>query len=171
MKKIIALILLVCTIPLFASAEPDLSSMTDAELLDLLIAVRGEYSARTAPVNPNSVIVEDDLIRIYATGSAKHTTKTFSLEVVFENNTDQEAGIYFKHIIINGWETTADTIITLVNAHRKTKAIVTFHFDEADLASFREMETLELSFELYGPDNKSIREYSLPLYFHGSDWN
>ena len=171
MKKFLAVLLAVCMIPLFASAETDLSSMTDAELTDLLIAVRNEISERTNPVSKNAVIAEDDLIRIYATGDAKYTSTVFRLEVVFENNTDKESGLYFKHIIINGWETTADTIFTLISPHRKTKDFIVFHFDEADLSSFREMETLEVSFELYGPDYKTIREYNVTLPFSGSGWD
>lgn len=165
MRKIITTIVALALafailLPVEAFAElPDFASMTDEELHDLINAARNELKVRELIAEKDTVILEQDGVKVYLTGNYEVKDYTSSsgrillrLEAVVVNDTDTTVSIMFDASVVNGWDVGNSAIVDVSSGHKK-KDNFEFTISDAEISSYEEIEDMELSMYVYDADN------------------
>ena len=159
MKKLIALILLVCMTLTFASAETDLKSMTDDELRQLKNEIGMELFSRKAHASEKNIIMETDEFLLYSTGNGRNRTGKYEMELVFANKTDRQLAVSFDYVIIDGWQVGMFDTSTLTEPNIKKKFTVDIEYSEAELNSIEEAGEMLFTIHTYDGSYKQQHEY------------
>lgn len=160
MKKLIALILLVCMTLTFASAETDLKSMTDDELRQLKNEIGMELFSRKAHESEKNIILETDEFLLYSTGNGRNRTGKYEMELVFANKTDRALSVSFDSVIIDGWQIKMFDTSTLVDPGVKRKFGIDIKYTEAELSSIDDVGEMTFSFHIYNREYKTEKTYT-----------
>lgn len=178
MKKALAIIIaLVCMMTL-ASAETDLSAMSIDELMDLRARIDAELSMRTASgdqivLRPNEKVIlaqtDDFIVYLPGTGSSQSFADRYDLDVVFENNSGEEAGLWARNIKLNGINMSASIIASKINSGEIVKDVLHIHYDDAMLTSADQIR--QLSVDVYAnTDSGEVDLCSVSIVFDPSFW-
>lgn len=147
MKKLLSVIMVVCIIMSFAIAEMDLSAMTDEELYQLRTRINLELAERN--VREENIIFENDDILLYSMNKGSDYSDGYHLKVAFVNKSDEDLGLMFDYVIINGWQFTIYDMIQPVQKGMKTQDTITLDYHSAELNDKSEMESLEFGFHTF----------------------
>lgn len=160
MKKLIAIILILCTVIVTnAMAELDVSSMTDQELKDMITVCSAELRARALVQEKGILLFEYDGIALYQTGNAEvNGNGLIIIPALIENDRDEPTCIAGKDIICNGWDIMANFGGT-IQEHSKCKVDMIFLSGDAELKTLDDIYSL--SFKWYvtsGTTHKTLYE-------------
>ena len=155
MKKILALILVLVLVPVFALADLNYSSMTERELKDMIAACAAELRARNYDADVNgSVFVDEGGARIYQTGPAYISDSgRLEIPVIVFNDLDVSANFSFKNATVNDFSVQGYSYYS-VPPHAKAICELDFSSDDIGLKSIDEVFSLRFSWVIYSPDTK-----------------
>lgn len=157
MKRILSA-LMVCVLLFccgFASAEVDLSKLSETELRALIDAAYLEMVKYHPAASDGSILDEDEYIRVIFTGKMElDMFDSLNISVIVENLTDKNIIIGFNDAACNGWaiwEATAS-----VPANKKAKADLSFMNAVVDAELSDVSEVKEISCTLHCFDSDTI---------------
>ena len=155
MKKLFALFLALILLPMAALADlPDVASMTDQELKDLISACSQELRTR-ATSDPEGILVfEYEGVRVYQSGEAYTKGGSLRVPVVVCNDTDHEIVVFAESVICNGWDILAGNC--RASGHAKKKNEITFKIEDADITSIGQIVSLTFRWEVYDFDAQKM---------------
>ena len=143
-------ILLGVALPLEAFADsPDVSSMTTEELHELINAARNELTARELNAEGETVLFDQDGVKVYLTGN--YTIESYDwatyiyLEAVVINDTDSTIDVFFVSSTVNGWDVDNIGIGEITTGHKK-KGNFELTISDAEINSYEEIEDAEFVF-------------------------
>lgn len=151
MKKIFALALALILLAAAALAEIDWASMDDATIQAEINNAHSELVKRELVGNTENVTVFDEagITIVFKTMEvddedwAYKPALVVNTTIVSESSKDMEIGIH--NAAINGWEVDNTGYYEIAAGH-KEKVSLKFKLEDADVTSFDELETLEISF-------------------------
>lgn len=162
MKKIFALVLALalCLCASAVYAEPaapavDVSAMTEEELTALIDEARTALAKLRAGVTENSVLFEDDMIRITYAGTAEMTDYgELDVNIIVENLSEHNLGFRLDNTSCNGWAVDG-YISNSVPAGKKAKLVFSIYnaAESADLEKVEDLENIEGSISVYDTDS------------------
>lgn len=147
MKKILALILVLVLVPVFALADFDCSGMTDQELQEALSAISAELMSRHKSAPEGILIFEWEGVRVYQKGDAYISGDTLYIPVAVYNEMDHEMVISAVDSVCNGWDVYSGNCRASGNA--KNKDDITFKVSDADMTSIDQIEGLRFKWQVY----------------------
>lgn len=155
MKKLPALFLVLILLFSTCFAEGlDYSSMTDAQLHDIVDAARNELAKRELTTAGNTVLLDQDGVQVYLTGDYTITgsSKYLVLDVVVINDSDKNISVSIdSDCSINGW-----AVSTMgcgeTPAGKKKRAELSFKLSDAGISTYEEIEDIEMTLYLYDMD-------------------
>ena len=142
MKKLFTMLLvLALALPALALADPDVTSMTDQELRDMITACSAELMAR-ATVDPDGILLfEYDGFCVYQTGDAAMKNGDIVIPVLLVNNRDVATSIGIRDAVCNGWEIKV-TSGTDVTEKAKRMDEIRIKVKDLNLSSLDDVESL-----------------------------
>lgn len=150
MKKLFTLILaLALILPAATLADPDVKSMTDQQLRDLISACSAELQARATTPEGWILLFEYEGSAVYQIGEAKVSSskKYLNVPVAVVNNTDQSITFSPSYTTCNGWEINTFGCDASGNAKKKTELI--FSLEDAEVQSLDEITSLKFLWIVY----------------------
>ena len=147
MKKLLSMILVLILLPVIALADPDVASMTDQELTDLIAACSAELMARHT-VEPDGILIfEYEGVKVYQTGDAAVLGDYLRIPVALNNENDYEVIIGINTPICNGWEIYASGCSAAANARKK--GTLSFEVSEADVTEIDQIISLTFRWQVF----------------------
>lgn len=155
MKKIFALLLVVCTMFMSGIAfaeEIDLSAMTEEELWTLIANARMELGKYNPAIAEGEVFFEDENIRITINSEPYIEHENLRIDVIIENFSDKNINISFDNCKINGWDVSGSSLS--VTADGKAKDSLNFYdvVELAELSDAAELQDINGVIEYYDSD-------------------
>ncbi len=145
MKKIFALLLVVCTMLMSGMAfaeEIDLSAMTEEELWTLIANARMELGKYNPAIAEGDVFYEDENIKITLNSEPYIEYETLTFDVIVENFTDMNIIASIDYCKINGWDNYGSTFS--VSANGKAKTAMSFYdvVESCELGDVSELQDI-----------------------------
>lgn len=165
MKKVFALLMVVCTILMSGMAiaeetdlsgmdefisrmtstgetETDLSAMTEEELWELIANARMELGKYNPAIAEGDVFYEDENIRITVNGAPYIEYESLTFDIIIENFTDMNIIASIDNCKINGWDSYGATVS--VSANGKSKTTMDFYnvVESAELSDVSELQDI-----------------------------
>lgn len=166
MKKLFCILFASLMILSAASAEMDLKSMTNEELLAILSAVQNELYERNHTNDSKLVLFDQDGMQVYLTGITQEYGY-LKFEAVFINDTDRTLSIHNKSCTLNGWDVYCG-IIGSTSAHSKKKDTFSINMEDADITKIADFQTITWDFYAFDSDQfESIEIGKVTLSFDG----
>lgn len=161
MKKIVALLLL-CSF-LFSITTvfaADYSTMTEAELKEILDSVRNAITVNGLKAEKKTVFLNEANIQIYISDDFRidkqyewdEGYKLF-IPIVVINDTNKDIAVVYNNSSVNGWKTEAESYIGAIPAGKKAKGEVFFDLKNTDLEEISEFEDVEFTITVYNDDD------------------
>lgn len=167
MKKIIALVLsaLLLLVPFTTAfaAEIDLSGMSAEELNALIIQARSKLMELQFYQDTDQPIYDDNGVKV-TIRDWELDNKTFLLNIVVENNTNESIAVFFRDTSLNGWMI-GEAGSQDIDAGKKKKVTCTyFNVDEkAEVKSSDELEDISFKINIYKMSDRTDIEKSFPV--------
>lgn len=158
MKRLFVMILALLLIGSFALAETvDFASMTDDELNALIAGAQAELKNRKG--GDDEYWYNEGGIVVYPAGAAKFDDfmKTVEYAIAVENGSDEIINVSCE-FIVNGWDVTTLGVIDDVAPGKSKKDFASLFTKDIGVASLDDIETLEVTFEIYNDDYDTIAE-------------
>ena len=172
MKKLVCITLTLLLLMSAASAATSFSTMTTAELMDLLSGARNEIMTRAAKVSGQTFIIDDNNVQIYFTGKGREGWSGFDMEVAVVNNTKDT--IYFSCdcVTVNGWQITGYDDIPIVYPGNRAIGTICINYKSVGLESISEIEEVVISSPYVFNDalNHIANGKDVVIDFQGCDW-
>ncbi|MBO2516184.1 MAG: hypothetical protein CW338_02760 [Clostridiales bacterium] len=147
----IAMVILIFTASVAVADVPDMTGMTDAELMDVIDMARYELTRREAKTEDGSIILYDkDGIFVYLTGSYRVSTHYLYLGIVGINNSDIDVFVTIpphEYAVVNGWQTYV-TVLGTVKAGMKKNGELCIDMEDAGIKSYEELEDMHFTFAI-----------------------
>lgn len=151
MKKLFAMILaLALALPALALSDPDVTSMTDQELRDMIAACSAELRARATVEPEGTLIFETEGLRLYQIGEVQVASDYMYIPVAVYNDLDFQASLTPKSVTINGWEVYSGGVA--VNAKAKKKDEIAFSLSDADVTGLAQIDSFRFGWTLFNLD-------------------
>ena len=158
MKKLLAVILLLCMLMPCAVAE-DYTAYTTEELHAIVDAARNELTKRELVAKSKLLVFDDYNVQIYMTGNGRPweygEEKYFDLEFIVINGTEHNIAVGFNDVSINGWNV-AGGIISKIMAGKKMKGTIILSLTGASLDSYTGIEDLEATISFHSSDTGDV---------------
>ena len=156
MKKLLTLILaLALILPAAALADPDVKSMTDQQLRDLISACSAELQARATTPEGWILLLEYESVQLYQIGEAKlGSSKIITVPVAIINNSDKDVSIDAADVLCNGWE--IDCWGPKASANTKKKGELQFFADDSDVESLEDVSSILFVWKIWDSDYNVI---------------
>ena len=174
MKKLIAWVLALLMLgSTVAFAEmPDFSAMTDAELHEIVDGARSELKERELKAEKDTVLVDQDGVKVYLTGkyeindySSSSGNVYIRLEAVIINNTDKTIDVFFDSATVNGWDVDNCGIGEITARHKK-KDEFELTISDAEISTYEEIEEIEIKLYIYDDDAYERMFVTDPITLH-----
>ena len=153
MKKLIILILaLSLLLPVVALADlPDVTAMSDQELKDMITACSAELRNRATEDPDGILIFECDGLKIYQIEDASITSSgSLYVKIAIYNELDHDLHIRPDKVMCNDWEIYSG--LCTVSANAKTKSIMSFSLDDANVSSLDQIESFRFIWDIKTKD-------------------
>ena len=150
MKKLITIILaLAMLLPAVAMADlPDVTSLSDQELKDLIEVCSAELASRDTAKAEESLLFDHDGVKLYQTGEAYvYDEEYLYVPVTIHSEKDFELSLGMENVKINGWETYSSGVFVIAGAKKKDK--LSFRIADADISEISQIESLEFSWVIF----------------------
>ena len=152
MKKLFAVILIIVILPVIALANPDVSSMTDQELRDMIAACSAELRARATSEPDGILIFEWEGVKVYQIGDPYISFSFLYVPVAVYNDTDSEMVISPENVLCNGWSIYGGSCRAPGKA--KKKDTISFNVEDANVSELNTIDSLSFHFEVYDYTNR-----------------
>ena len=149
MKKLITIILaMAMLLPAVALADlPDVTSLSDQELKDLIEVCSAELASRDTAKEEETLLFDQDGVKLYQTGEAYVYDEYLYVPVAIHSEKDFELSLGMENVKINGWETYSNGVFVIAGAKKKDK--LTFKIADADISEISQIESLEFSWVVF----------------------
>lgn len=154
MKRFLAVLLGLILVFSAATAEVDLASMSNEELLSLMSEAKNELISRNATEASKVFIVDQDNVKIYLTGNNYVKSGELRIEVVFINNTDKSLSVLSNGFVVNGWEISYPGIISETSPGAKNKDTFEVKMEDAEMSDITELESIQFSLRTFESSSK-----------------
>ena len=162
MKKLLTMILaLALILPAAAMADPDVKSMTDQQLRDLISACSAELQARATTPEGWVLLVESESVQLYQIGEAMISdNQIITIPVAVVNNSDIDVRVEPEDILLNGWE--IDCWGAKASANSKKKGELEFFAYDSDVKSLEDVSSFVFRFEIRDNDYNVLYKDEAP---------
>lgn len=149
MKKLITIILaMAMLLPAVALADlPDITSLSDQELKDLIEVCSAELASRDTAKAEETLLFDQDGVKLYQTDEAYVYDEYLYVPVAIHSEKDFELSLGMENVKINGWETYSNGVFVIAGAKKKDK--LTFKIADADINEISQIESLEFSWVVF----------------------
>ena len=158
MRKLIALLVTIIMLFSCSALAEDYSSMTDDDLHSMLNSIRNELLKRDLVYNEKIVLFDQDDVQVYLTGDCDFRLPYTKLYAVVINNSTNPVRFAFANdykISVNGWEVWGDPdYLGTTSPGKKQKGYINIKMEDAEVASFEEIEEIELNFVLMNAETR-----------------
>ena len=142
---LIALLLICNSLACIAEVAPEAEAGTETDALEFIPGERLD-------------IFEQDGINVYLTGEVVDEGLQFlRMEAIIENDSDKNIRVCYNGVA-NGWSVNNSVMggsKATVNAGSKAKSYIWLLYDDLDIASYNDLETLSLTFTVEDSDDNS----------------
>ena len=158
-KKFICILLVALFVVSTAFADFDLSSMSDAELQELITSAKKELDRRASSTK-DIVLYEKDGIRAYLT--KKHAMretvlkeKLVDFSCVLENNTNRIVELHGIDCAVNDWEIGFASFFGSSSSGfkaapgKKTKGVMCLNLSKAGITMYNQIEKIDFTLGIY----------------------
>ena len=152
MKKLLCILVTVLLIPAAVLAGPDVSSMTDQELRDLIGQCSAELMARNNDDDAGVLIFDESGVRVYQIGKAYISSIAgyLMVRVAIYNDTEYDLRIGINKAHCNGWDIQGDC--GSVSAHSKSKNDLLLTVVDADVSDLSQIDSLSFAWTAFRTD-------------------
>lgn len=138
------------------TAPVDVSAMTEDELVSLIDEARTALSKLRAGITKDSVLFENEFIRISYAGTVELTEYgELQVDVVVENLSESNLGISVDNASCNGWAVSCYISNNSVPAGKKAKLSLNAYdiVNTAELEKVEDLDNIEGDFRIYDTDS------------------
>lgn len=159
MKKIIALALVFLALFPCAFAESiDYSSMTAAQLREVIVQARAALAEKEEPFSDKCVVFDDHDIKVTVTGIRlkEYFDDYYEIDVTVVNKSDKTISVRFDDCYINGWQIKTGTfILSKIGPKKNSKNPISLLKlkEQADVNALEEIE--DFSFKVVITDSET----------------
>lgn len=151
MKKLVSLLLvLILLLPVLACAE-DYSTWETEQLREAQKAIRNELLSRELVAAKDTVLIDQDGVKLYLTGEHDYMGTLLRLNCVAINNSDKKVSINVVDGCVNGWDVSSVGIAE-ISPGKKKKGSLMFNMNDTDVSQYEEVEELEFVLQIYDMD-------------------
>ena len=161
MKRLLTFLLtLVFLFSLSVVYAADYSSLTDAQLKEQYDAIRNELYLRGLIVENKTVILEQNGVQIYISGSAtvekNWSGLSLNIPLIVVNSSNNNITITMDDVSVNGWTISSFSASISSNdvpAGKKAKANMEFDLEDTDVETISDFEDAEFTITIYNKDD------------------
>jgi len=151
MKKLFAMILVIAlALPVIALADPDVTSMTDQELRDMITACSAELRARSTTEPDGTLLFETEGLKLYQIGEPRVSSDYLYIPVAIYNDLDFQVSLSPNVPKINGWEIYSSG--ASANAKSKKKDELSFKISDADVTALDQIDSFVFGWTVFNMD-------------------
>lgn len=152
MKKLLCILVAVLLIPAAVLAGPDVSSMTDQELRDLISQCSAELMARNNDDAAGVLIFDESGVRVYQIGEAyiNRITGRLMVRAAIYNDTEYNLYVGIDKAHCNGWDIQGGC--GNVSAHSKSKNDLYLTVVDADVSDLSQIDSLSFAWTAFSMD-------------------
>lgn len=151
MKKLFTLLLvLALALPALVLADPDVTSMTDQELRDMITACSAELRARTTEETDGTLLFETEGLKLYQIGEPRVSSDYLYIPVAIYNDLDFQVSLSPNVPKINGWEIYSSG--ASANAKSKKKGELSFKIADADVTALDQIDSFVFGWSVFNMD-------------------
>lgn len=149
MKKLITIILaMAMLLPVVALADlPDITSLSDQELKDLIEVCSAELASRDTAKAEETLLFDQDGVKLFQTGEAYVYDEYMYIPVAIHSEKDFELSLGMENVKLNGWDVYSSGVF--VSANAKKKGELSFKIADADVSEISQIESLEFSWVIF----------------------
>lgn len=138
---------------LAVAPQVDYSSLTDAELQQVVDSARNEQATRALTADGDLVLADADGLKLYLTGeyAVARSGDYIYFDAALINDAAFEGRVIIDDAYINGWEVYASDLGS-VAAGKKRMGQITFSLRDAGIDSADEIDGIELHLRTYRAD-------------------